>query len=77
MVTINNITPAQQQGGTQVEYTVNFQATSHNLTGSFVATKDEIDNAFKDIEGEDVFTGVKKLVLTRLETEAQNALGTK
>lgn len=75
MVTINNITP--NNGVSQIEYTVNFQATNHNLTGSFVATQEEVDNAFKDIEAGDVFEGVKKLVLTRLETEAQNALGTK
>ncbi|QHJ79131.1 MAG: hypothetical protein [Caudoviricetes sp.] len=75
MVTINNITP--NNGVSQIEYTVNFQATNHNLTGSFVATQEEVDNAFKDIEAGDVFAGVKKLVLTRLETEAQNALGTK
>ena len=75
MVTINNITP--NNGVSQIEYTVNFQATNHNLTGSFVATQEEVDNAFKDIEAGDVFAGVKKLVLTRLKTEAQNALGTK
>lgn len=75
MVTINNITP--QQNGSQVEYTVNFQATNHNVTGSFVATEDEVSSAFKDVENGDVFFGLKKLVLTRLQSEAQNALTSK
>lgn len=75
MVTINNITP--QQSGSQVEYTVNFQATNHNITGSFVATEDEVSSAFKDVENGDVFFGLKKLVLTRLQSEAQNALTSK
>lgn len=75
MVTINNITP--QGDNTQVEYTVNFEATNHNLTGSFVATKDEFNDAFKTPVDGDVFGGIKKLVLTRLANEAQSALGTK
>lgn len=75
MVTINNITP--QDEGSQIEYTVNFQATNHNVTGNFVATKDEIDNAFKNNTNGDVFFGVKQLVLDRLQTEAQNALNSK
>lgn len=76
MVTINNITP-QQNNGSQIEYTVNFQATNHNITGSFVATQDEVDNAFKQQNNGDAFFGLKQLVLTRLQTEATNALGTK
>lgn len=76
MVTINNITPKNlnNDSGSQVDYSVNFQGTNHNLTGSFVATEDEIATAFKDVENGDMFAGVKKLVLSRLQTEAQNAL---
>ena len=75
MVTINNITP--QDNGSQIEYTVNFQGTNHNVTGSFVGTSDEVTDAFKDVSNGDVFAGIKKIVLTRLQTEAQNALNVK
>lgn len=75
MVTINNITP--QNNGTQLEYTVNFEGTNHNISGSLIATQDEFDTAFKDVVNGDVFGGIKKLVLTRIQSEAQNALNAK
>lgn len=72
MVVINNLTP--RQDGTQIEYTVNFQGTNHNISGSFVSESDEFATAFKQVINGDVFGGIKNLVLTRLQTEAQNAL---
>lgn len=75
MVTINNITP--KDNGTQIEYTVNFQATNHNINGSFVSTSDEFNTAFKTTENGDVFFGIKQLVLSRIQSEAQNALNSK
>lgn len=75
MVTINNITP--QSNGTQLEYTVNFEGTNHNLSGALISSQDEFDTAFKDVVNGDVFGGLKKLVLTRLQSEAQNALNAK
>lgn len=72
MVTINNIQPVTD--GTKIEHSVTFEGTNHSVYGDFIATKDEMDNAFKDVSGGDVFSGVKRLVLNRLETEAHNTL---
>lgn len=72
MVTINNLTP--KTDGTLIEYTINYEGTNHNLTGSFVSTKEEIDDAFKGTEDGNVFKGVKRLVLQRLKDESTNAL---
>lgn len=72
MVTINNITP--QGNNTQIEYTINFEGTNHNVSGALVSSQDEFDTAFKNVVNGDVFGGLKKLVLTRLQSESQNAL---
>lgn len=76
MVTINNLTPQTLNGqtGTEIDYTVNFEGTPNNVTGTIVANKEDTDNAFKDIQNGDVFFGIKKLVLQEIATQAQNAL---
>lgn len=75
MVTINNITPENLNGqdGTSIDYTVNFEGTNDNVTGTILATKDDMSNAFK-IQNEDTFFGLKQLVLQRIASEAQQAL---
>lgn len=62
-------------GTTHVKYTVSFTGTSHICYGDFDATSEEATNAFKATTSTDMWAGFKKLVLTRLKTEATNALG--
>ena len=62
-------------GTTHVKYTASFTGTSHICYGDFDATSEEATNAFKAMTNTDMWAGFKKLVLTRLKTEATNALG--
>lgn len=75
MVTINNITPENLNGkdSTVIDYTVNFEGTNDNVTGTMIATKEDTDNAFK-VPNSDVFFGLKQLVLQRISEESQQAL---
>ncbi|TYA97384.1 hypothetical protein FXE12_11590 [Lactobacillus sp. SL9-6] len=62
-------------GTTHIKYTVSFTGTSHICYGDFDATSDESASAFKAMTNTDMWAGFKQLVLTRLKTEATNALG--
>lgn len=76
MVTINNLSPQTLNGqtGTEIDYTVNFEGTPNNVTGTIVASKEDMDNALKNTKDGDFFSGVKVLVLQEIATQAQNAL---
>lgn len=60
---------------THVVYTVVFSGTNHQAYGNFDATSEEASTAFSGSTKEDMWAGFKQLVLTRLKTEATNALG--
>lgn len=62
-------------GTTHVKYTASFTGTSHICYGDFDATSEEATDAFKAMTNTDMWAGFKQLVLTRLKTEATNALG--
>lgn len=61
---------------THVVYTVVFSGTNHQCYGNFDATTDEASTAFSGATKTDMWAGFKQLVLTRLQTEATNALAT-
>lgn len=75
MVTINTLN--EKTTGTQVDYTVNFEGTSHNISGSLIVSSDDIAAAFKNNQGDDVFSGLKNFLLKRLQEESTNALNSK
>lgn len=60
---------------THVAYTIVFNGTNHQAYGNFNTTADEASTAFSGSTKEDMWAGFKQLVLTRLKTEATNALG--
>lgn len=59
---------------THISYSVSFNGTGHQCYGSFDATADEATAAFKGMTSADMWTGFKKLVLTRLKDEATSAM---
>lgn len=61
---------------THVVYTVVFSGTNHQCYGNFDATTDEASTAFSGATKTDMWAGFKQLALTRLQTEATNALAT-
>lgn len=73
MITSLQVTP--KDDSSHVKYTVSFEGTNHIAYGEFDATATETTAAFKDATTTDSWSGFKQLVLTRLKTEATNALG--
>lgn len=68
-------TSLNTDGSTHIKYTYTFTKTQHIIYGEFDASQADTTKAQQAATGTDSWAGFKQLVLTRLKTEATNALG--
>ncbi|MDT6981708.1 hypothetical protein [Levilactobacillus zymae] len=68
-------TSLNTDGSTHIKYTYTFTKTQHIIYGEFDASQEDTAKAQQAAKDTDSWAGFKQLVLTRLKTEATNALG--
>jgi len=68
-------TSLNTDGSTHIKYTYTFTKTQHIIYGEFDASQADTTKAQQEAKGTDSWAGFKQLLLTRLKTEATNALG--
>ena len=68
-------TSLNTDGSTHIKYTYTFTKTQHVFYGEFDASQSDTTKSQQAATGTDSWAGFKQLVLTRLKTEATNALG--
>ena len=68
-------TSLNTDGSTHIKYTYTFTKTQHIIYGEFDASEADTTKAQQVATGTDSWVGFKQLLLTRLKTEATNALG--
>lgn len=68
-------TSLNTDGSTHIKYTYTFTKMQHIIYGEFDASQEDTTKAQQAAKDTDSWAGFKQLVLTRLKTEATNALG--
>jgi len=67
-------TSLNTDGSTHIKYTYTFTKTQHIIYGEFDASEADTTKAQQAATSTDSWVGFKQLLLTRLKTEATNAL---
>lgn len=68
-INITYVTPSNTDKTTQIEFTVSFQGTNDNVSGTINVTNDDLTKAYQGATAADPYAGHKVLVANKLVAE--------
>lgn len=68
-INITYVTPSNTDKTTRIEFTVSFQGTNDNVSGTINVTNDDLTKAYQGATATDPYAGHKALVASKLVAE--------
>lgn len=68
-INITYVTPSNTDKTTRIEFTVSFQGTNDNVSGTINVTNDDLTKAYQGATDNDPYAGHKSLVVSKLVAE--------